>query len=506
MEIRKKKFINIRPAVISSAGLILGIILAYCYLFYFRALSVCLFIIIIVGLTLLTCWFLVNKNTYYAVVCIICLFLFILGAFLLILKSTPQYFDSGTSSFEGVVKEIFTEQKFGGGYVYNVILNGNFLKNQNANVYVEFESENRLFIGSVINFNAEFLLLDTSMFTLNTNTFYTAIAETESIKIGEVSGVFENVKRNLFEVFYNTMPKTYGLNYALLTGDTCYVEESILTKYREIGIAHLFAVSGLHIGLMYLALSKIIKIIKLDEKPTYVVVLCLLFLYVWLCGFTASALRAFIIISIRNFTKIIGEKSDASTNIALSAIIVLTLNPSELLSVGFLLSFSVYSGLVLLTPSVTKTLSKFIDIRLSKVFAPCLVAQMVSFPILLDFFGYASLFSFIFNLFIIPFISFVYPFILASSILLLAFPSVWAFSVIPNLLFLILEFILSFVNTSIFLVKGIKFYYTSILYYAFLYTFTGKLNFKAKTLNVLRIILISLAILLFYIINIVVMY
>lgn len=503
---QKKKLLNIRPAVIISAGLILGILISYVNSFKNQATSVFLFILTVVALIVLSCYFIANKQKYFAIITLVSLIFFIVGAFLFYFATTCNFKSSGKGSFIGSISEIYSEVYDGNTYTYALILKGNFLQNENANVYAEIVSSTRLFVGNEISFSGNFELIRKSDFTLSTSTFYFASVDERTLVINEVYGIFENLKVLLFNALYINMPNTYGLNFALLTGDTTYVNEAVLIKYREIGIAHLFAVSGLHIGLMYLTVNKLISLLKLDAKASYIVTVCILFLYVWFCGFTSSSLRAFIIIAIKMLADRLGEKSDATTNVSISAIIILLINPTELFNVGFLLSFTVYIGLILFTNPFSKFLSRFANKKLAYIIAPCIIAEVVSTPILLDVFGYASVFSFLFNMLIVPIITIAYPFILLSSILLLIFPTVWAFSIISNLTFTIIEFVLSKANTSLFLITKLKFSYSSVCYYALLYSFSGKLNLSVKTFKILRIILITLTILLFYIINIAILY
>lgn len=505
METRKNKLMNFRPAVFVSAGLIFGILLSYGKVVQNHTVYSCVFILLIVSFTLYLSYLIYCKNKRLFAIVLLALILFIVGWFLVIIKTENNYVYFGDFNFSGKITEIFSEVVQGDGYAYKVIVNGNIFGYESASAYLEFYSNERVYLGSKVEFFGNFSFVDDIKFTLSTGVDYFASAK-GGVSVYDVSGIFEDIKKNLFNLFYETSPKTSGLSYALLTGDTCYVLENSLTKYRETGIAHLFAVSGLHIGLAYVMLSGIVKLLKINDKSSFTIISLTLLLYVWFCGFTSSSLRAFIIILVRGFAKLIGEKPDGTTSVSISATIILLIKPLELFSAGFLLSYSVYLALILLTPKCTKILSYILPLSLSKVLSPLLVAELASFPLLLDFFSYAPLFAFIFNLFIIPYVSFLYPFIFLSSFLLLIFNGAFIFSIIPTLSFGFLEFILSKANTSIFLVKGFNFHIATVFYFLLLYTFSGRINLTKKQLYILRIILLLLTILLLVIINIGVLY
>ncbi len=501
MYLPKKKIVNIRPAVIITAGLIIGILSAYTFMMVNAYFSAVIFCFCIVLSTVITAYFFLAKRKVYAVTFLISTIFILIGATLFLVSNLNFYSSVGNSNFLGVVSEIFSETKMDSGYNYSMILKGDFLSNENASVYISIFSTERIFEGSKIALSGYFSLIEPSDFTISTNAFYSVIIEDGSLVVGEIEGVFNVLKHRLLSSFEISIKDTSGLNYGVITGNTCYAGEEVLSKYQNLGIAHVFAVSGLHVGLFYFALSKLFKVFFESNKISFALITVILYLYVGFCGFTASAIRAFIIITVRNFAKLLGQKSDSSSNIALSAFIVLIVNPSDLLSAGFLLSYSVYSGLVLLTKPFAVGIGKILPKRFSNILAPGIVALVVSFPILIDFFGYASPFSFLFNLAIIPCIAFIFPFLLLSSVLLLIFPSGIIFGVVPNLFFTIIEFLLSFINTEAFMVSGINFYYSSVAYYLFFYLFAKKFNFSKKTYLILHIITLCAFILFFAIIN-----
>lgn len=497
----QKKYFNIRPAVLCTAGLIFGILSAYLALFVNIDIGLTLFIVVLILGVFISVWHLVNKKKTLAVLSIIITLCFVFGEFLFSFSYNNNAQVGGESSFSGRVVEIYKEEKIDNAYNYSLIVKGEYLGKDNQKAYVNLTSTKRIYLGSSIWFDGYFSLPSNKDITLSMNISHFATVKDGSLTVNQPQSGAYKIKQKLLLLLEEQIPNTAHLNYAILTGDAEYVSDDVIQKYRDVGIAHLFAVSGLHIGLMYSVVLAIVKVLKVKVKPRLAIVLTVLFLYLYFCGFSVSSMRAFFIICIREIALIVGEKPDKTTNLSISCFIVLMLNSFDLFSAGFLLSFSVYLGLILLSNPLEKFLSKFIYSKISKLLSPCIVAQAVSFPILIYYFGYSSLFSFIFNLIIIPYVAIIYPIIVFSVIFVLAFPTATAFTIMPNLAFIILEYCLRFVDTTIFMVKNVSFSYSTVPYYLLLYTFSGKLNFSAKTFKILRIILFAVFLTLFLVIN-----
>ncbi|MBE5743443.1 MAG: ComEC/Rec2 family competence protein [Clostridiales bacterium] len=491
---QKKKYFNLRPAVIITAGLIIGILLGGVKLN--ATLSFVLFILlgVAIGFVSVVCFY--KNKKFYGAVFALSLLSLILGLIFIKIDMDSRIFSEGNGQFLGYVYEINSESLIDGKYFYSLTVKGDFLGSKNALCYVDLSSKERIFYGSEISFYGSFEKLD-KVYSYDVLCF---ASDVSLVEIGSLNGLIPILRNKLLISLQNHAGDNYGLTYALLTGDTSYVSSGVLYKYQKIGVAHLFAVSGLHIGLMYGLLFFIVKLCKCSGRYRFIIISFLLLCYVGFCGFSPSSMRAFIIVVVREFAFLTGRKPDASSNLALSAFIVLTINPTDLFSVSFLLSFSVYLGLILLATPLSRFLSKYLPKTISKLLSSSIIAQVVSMPILLEYFGYSSIFSFLFNMALIPFISFLYPFIFISSILLTIF-NFEIFSLIPRFTFFVTEFILNRANVDLFLIENVNVSYACVPYYLFLYSFAKKFNFTRKTYIILRIILLSLTVLLFCALN-----
>lgn len=170
------------------------------------------------------------------------------------------------------------------------------------------------------------------------------------------------------------------------------VESDIKEEFKYSGILNLFAVSGFHISIIATLLS-----LFLDSF----LVIFLLLIYLTIIVFPISAVRAFIMFSFYLIGKRFYREADSLNLLLFSAIILLLINPLNIISPSFLLtSFS--------TLSIITIIEKFKN-NLIKFFLFPFFINFGNFPILIYFFPFFSFVSFISNLIIIPIISIILP-------------------------------------------------------------------------------------------------
>ncbi len=195
----------------------------------------------------------------------------------------------------------------------------------------------------------------------------------------------------------------YAVARALLRGDTDEMDETI-DFYRLSGIAHVFAVSGMHVGLLFSAFMLIFKPVRIRKIYKSLAISCLLFVYAYLCGMTASSVRAAVMCSVAALIDSVGEKKDRVNGIAFAFVVVLVINPFDLFRAGFVLSFAVSFAIILFSRQISDKLCfmpKFLRDSLSVMIS----ASSVSIPLCVMYFGAFPLVSFIANLIVVPLVS-----------------------------------------------------------------------------------------------------
>lgn len=195
----------------------------------------------------------------------------------------------------------------------------------------------------------------------------------------------------------------YAVARALLRGDTDEMGEAI-DFYRLSGIAHVFAVSGMHVGLVFAAFTMIFKPIRIRKIYKSLAISCLLFVYAYLCGMTASSVRAAVMCSVAALVGSVGEKKDRVNAIAFAFVVVLVLNPFDLFRAGFVLSFAVSFAIIVFSRQISDKLS-FMPTFLRDSLSVMISASSVSVPLCVIYFGALPLASFISNLIVVPLVS-----------------------------------------------------------------------------------------------------
>ena len=146
---------------------------------------------------------------------------------------------------------------------------------------------------------------------------------------------------------------TAPLLKALLTGDRSGLSRETVRVFRESGGAHLLALSGLHIGILYLFLSRLLWPIGNSPRARlvrYVLTVLASGLFALLTGASPSIVRAFLFILINETARLTGRPRNALRVLSTALLVQLVLNPSAITSVGFQLSYLAMAGIFLLYP------------------------------------------------------------------------------------------------------------------------------------------------------------
>ncbi len=177
-----------------------------------------------------------------------------------------------------------------------------------------------------------------------------------------------------------------GMMQGLLLGDKSGLAQDLYDAFKKSGIAHLLAVSGLHVGLLAFLLAKLFDWFSLSIRFRLVLTSALLVGYCLLIGAPASAVRACVMSLLLLAARASGRDYNAPTAMAAAALLILTFEPLALLDMGFVLSFTTVLGIVLLHPRVEGALG-FLPERMRGSLSIAVAAQAASLPAQAMFFG-----------------------------------------------------------------------------------------------------------------------
>ncbi|KPL58632.1 DNA internalization-related competence protein ComEC/Rec2 [Rossellomorea vietnamensis] len=195
-------------------------------------------------------------------------------------------------------------------------------------------------------------------------------------------------------------PATVGITQALLFGETGMIAEDAMKAFRELGVVHLLAISGLHVGLLFAMLHYCLLRIGLTREAASWTGIMFLLCYIVMTGGSPSVVRASFMLIIL----ILGKKTSRNIGVidSLAAVFLLIVlyEPFLVYNVGFQLSFAVSFSLVLSSRTILQASSSF-----KQMVTVTVVAQLSSIPFVIYHFYEFSLIGFLTNLLYVPLFS-----------------------------------------------------------------------------------------------------
>ena len=239
-----------------------------------------------------------------------------------------------------------------------------------------------------------------------------------------------------------------GFLNAIFLGNKDTLCEKEKENYQYSGTMHLFAVSGLHVGFLYLIFLSIFSWFCKNRIAKELLVLLMIIIYLELIYYPPSAMRATMMLFVWQCTIIFSKRKHAFSSLFLSCLVLLIIDPSYVISVGFQLSYTVVFSIL-----VYSKISREIQYERFNFFGKFLTGSLItsysafcgSVLLVYDYFNLIVPISIFINLLAVP-IAFL--FVLTSFIMLLIQPIVGIeiFSQIFYFLYGLLEIIIQFCN------------------------------------------------------------
>ena len=401
----------VRPFFPLVVALVLGIISSYYFQF-----TVAFLLMLLVFFVLIFIYNIVShKNIQYILICI----LFLLG--ILISTSNNSSLNSYIGKnveFEAIVDEVIYTNTENGRYIIKVDkLNGKFIKSEK--VMLNIISNKDLKLGDKININGilkePMANTNPKLYNYKLNLMSEKIYTTITIKNYGLKNIthepsfryrvksnFTNKVENLFNTYLNG--KNSELITSIILGNSSYINEDNLALYRELGLAHILAVSGLHIGIISGFLIFIFSRLGIKRRINVIISLSIIWCYGFLIGYPPSILRASIMFSLLFYSTVIHEPYDSINTLSITCFILLILNPYYLFNIGFQLSFAAAFSIVYFTPFIKIWFHPYKS-KLTNTLAALLAVNIGLFPIQAYYFNKVGLLAILANLILIPIFS-----------------------------------------------------------------------------------------------------
>ncbi len=234
-----------------------------------------------------------------------------------------------------------------------------------------------------------------------------------------LKGRFYAFRSALAEQIDTLFPKSSALVRALVLGDRSSMDDELRDAFSKAGVAHLLAISGMHVTLLAAALAYLLGRF-LPRSVTFPITVALLLLYGAIAGFSSSIIRAIVMFCVLGYAPLAGRMPDPFTRLSVAFFGMLIFNPLYISDAGFVLSFSAAGGLICLTPVMNRLMqplerllsarSNIFPVRIAarmgsyllSLFCASLAAQLATLPAVIAYYGTLPLLATLTNIFAIP--------------------------------------------------------------------------------------------------------
>lgn len=474
---KRKSTFNLRPCFFCFLALSGGVLFSYASSFYGLPAPCCLLVFLAPFLLPLFS----RKKAYAVLLSLFCIAFFFLG--MLLFSGATRFLNetiAGYGSFSGRVAEKTLCET---GYRY--VLSSLARDGESLPARALLFSSDNYAIGDILSFSGDLSLAalraDGSLHTyyLSENIRYLFSDVTGLERAGVSFSLTAYLRESLFDLLFTFLPyDEASVCLALVTGDSSMMEENLLSSLRLGGVAHLVAVSGLHMGIVYGGVTTLLRRLQCPRVLNSIVAFALGLFYAAISGFSASALRAFLMCAIADLAFYAKGQGDLLERISLSGILLLVHRPFYLLSYGFILSFAAVFGIGFLFHPFSSFFQRArLREEIAQMLAISLSVNLTLFPLLIDMFGYVSLIGLFLNLVVVPVVSLCFAAILILLLFAVAFPfAAPAFLFLPGLFLKGFCFTFTYFDFSPFVLSGFSFGAAMIPYYTGLLLSSDKLN------------------------------
>ena len=202
-------------------------------------------------------------------------------------------------------------------------------------------------------------------------------------------------------------PESFEVISALSLGYRKELTPETRAAFVATGAMHVLAVSGLHVGLIYLFLLRVFSFLKRSTSGKWVrfsLILSILWAYALITGLSPSVQRATLMFTFLLFAESINRTSSIYNSIAASAFALLLIDSDILFAVGFQLSYAAVLSIVFFYPLINQlvpTNNPFLK-KPWQLFCVSLAAQIGTFPLSIYYFNQFPIYFWLSNFVVIP--------------------------------------------------------------------------------------------------------
>lgn len=441
-----ERFINIRPIVVISVSACvatLGVV-------YDIILNAWAILLPFIAVLLLTCYFLLFGKSKGAKTLMICvsavfvLFAFVTGLSANVIIKYQNINCEEQLSVRAKVENVHYYSQYGS---YRYTLNSVCVndKKVDCKIYLYSNTAN-VQKCDIIEFKTKLTPIELTDFAKYAPDNVGLLANCNNVEIvGNQRNLFETINYKICQTLTHSMGDEAGFAYALLCGDSSLCDQTQLTKMQLSGTAHIFAVSGLHIGFLAVIVGSVLSCFYIKRLKKAIIVFIVTFFYSGVCGFSPSSLRAVFMIGVYLLGRSFGQHYDLLNGIAISCLAVLLINPLDILSAGFVLSFGCVLSIALFSRAYAETFN-LVPKKLNTAVSVGVSTQLGVLPVTCYYFGYVSVLSVIFNIVVLPLVAVLFPLLAVTTIIAMIFPNFLAVLTAPRVFIGVIRFFIDLVE------------------------------------------------------------
>ncbi|WP_299065798.1 ComEC/Rec2 family competence protein [uncultured Polaribacter sp.] len=235
-----------------------------------------------------------------------------------------------------------------------------------------------------------------------------------NLKETSLIGIAESIRNKIIKSLKkrNFKKDELAVISALLLGQRQDISKGLLTDYQNAGAIHILAVSGLHVGILLLIITFILRPLERLKNGKYIKaisIILLLWIFAVIAGLSASVVRAVTMFSFVAIGQSFHKKTLIEFSLITSMLFLLLVKPMFLFDVGFQLSYLAVFGIIWVQPKLDSLyVSKYyLDKKLWQLLTVSIAAQVGILPLSIYYFQQFPGLFMLSNIVIIPFLGFI---------------------------------------------------------------------------------------------------
>ncbi len=419
------------------------------------------------------------------------IFLFVLGIYIFNLHkhTPPKQYSKQKSIYQGIIIEPIIQKNKYFKTIIKIEAKKDSLNWQKfetkAIAYFKKNSNFHLHYGDMIIFKSELKKInnngnpyefDYKKFMNNKGIFFIAFINKNRYKIlahNKAPGIKQfalNIRQKLINIYkkHHIKGQAFAILSALTLGYRDALNADTKQMFANTGAMHILAVSGLHVGIIYIILLNLLAFMNKNQSLMIlksIIIIISLWIFALIAGMSASVTRSALMFSLFVIGRLLMKTSSLYNIIFATAFLILLFKPYSIFSVGFQLSYAAVLAIIFFQPIIYQifTLKSFIADKIWALTTVSIAAQIGTMPIGLFYFHQFPNYFFLTNIIVIPLASL----ILYTALLLFAISFI---PVLSSAIAFILKILLKILINSIYFINSIPFATSKNIYISVLQT------------------------------------